>query len=263
MNAFFSLLLLLTLSGCASQQTHWGSNAYHNLSPQRLLHSANKSLHQTQTWLPALGSLVFNLSDLDQQTSDWASRQNPIFGSQSNARRYSDDLRSVLLAETIATALLTPSGNTPSQWLANKSRGISAQLLAGGLAGSSSEHLKDLFQRRRPDGSDKRSYPSGHATTAASYATLTNANLAAFALNPKQRQTISDLNWGLAGGVAWARVEGQKHYPSDVLAGMALGHFVSATLNDFLLGQQDSEHFELHFSASEGNGQLHLRWRFR
>lgn len=30
----------------------------------------------------------------------------------------------------------------------------------------------------------------------------------------------------ITAGTAWARVEGGVHYPSDVLAGMALGHFV-------------------------------------
>ena len=31
--------------------------------------------------------------------------------------------------------------------------------------------------------------------------------------------------YGLAGTTAWARIEAEKHFPSDVLAGAALGNF--------------------------------------
>ena len=44
----------------------------------------------------------------------------------------------------------------------------------------------------------------------------------------------------IAAGAAWARVEGNVHYPSDVLAGMALGHFVAALINDAFMGLDDS-----------------------
>jgi hypothetical protein len=33
-------------------------------------------------------------------------------------------------------------------------------------------------------------------------------------------------------GVAWARVEAGAHFPSDVLAGAALGNFLSAVVHD-------------------------------
>jgi len=260
MKNLLSLLLLLHLSGCATQNTRWGETAYQQLTTQRLLHSAKKTLQQPATWLPALGSLIFTLPNLDQQTSDWASNRTPVFGSQENARRYSDDLRTLLLAETLTTSLLTPSGDTLSQWLANKSRGISAQLLAGGAAGSSSEHFKDLFQRTRPDGSDQRSYPSGHATTAASYATLANDNLHALSLSSQQRQALTYLNWGLATEVAWARVEGQAHYPADVLAGMALGHFVTGTLNEFLMGNK--QEIQIQLLTHQDGERVQLRWLF-
>jgi len=37
-------------------------------------------------------------------------------------------------------------------------------------------------------------------------------------------------------GTGWARVEAQKHYPSDVLAGMALGNFMAAFIYDAFMG---------------------------
>jgi membrane-associated phospholipid phosphatase len=47
----------------------------------------------------------------------------------------------------------------------------------------------------------------------------------------------------LTAGTAWARVEAQKHYPSDVLAGAALGHFLGSFLNDIFIGP--GKHFEI------------------
>ena len=35
-------------------------------------------------------------------------------------------------------------------------------------------------------------------------------------------------------GVAWGRIEAGKHYPSDVLAGYALGHFLAALVDNAL-----------------------------
>jgi membrane-associated phospholipid phosphatase len=40
----------------------------------------------------------------------------------------------------------------------------------------------------------------------------------------------------LATGVGWSRVEAGKHFPSDVLAGAALGHFLSAFIHDAFMG---------------------------
>ena len=45
----------------------------------------------------------------------------------------------------------------------------------------------------------------------------------------------------LAGATAWARVEGGVHYPSDVLAGAALGHFVTSTFTHALLTRPQAQ----------------------
>ncbi len=44
----------------------------------------------------------------------------------------------------------------------------------------------------------------------------------------------------ITAGTAWARVEANKHYPADILAGMAIGHFISAFVNDAFLGLDNS-----------------------
>jgi len=90
-------------------------------------------------------------------------------------------------------------------------------LQAGGsilLGGGAAYGLKRAFPERRPDGSDRRSFPSGHSAEAfAAAATLENrygwkAGLPAFAA---------------AAFVAAARVEARKHHWYDCLAGAAIG----------------------------------------
>ena len=68
--------------------------------------------------------------------------------------------------------------------------------------------------RERPDGSNHFSFPSGHTITAFSFAPVVTKY------------------WGLGAGIAaytlgtvtaFARVEGEHHYLSDVIAGATLG----------------------------------------
>lgn len=76
------------------------------------------------------------------------------------------------------------------------------------------EGLKRTIRRPRPlNPEDTRSMPSGHATTAFSVATVLSHRY------PKYRVVF----YGLAVGVGYARVYFGRHYPSDVLAGAAIG----------------------------------------
>ena len=66
----------------------------------------------------------------------------------------------------------------------------------------------------------------------------------------------------LAGGVAWARVEGRKHYPSDILFGAALGHFVTAFIHDAFLNLPDPERASLTTFPVEAGAGIQLAIRF-
>lgn len=85
--------------------------------------------------------------------------------------------------------------------------------------------LKLLINERRPDGSDSRSFPSGHAARAFAGAELVR----------------SEYGWGwgigayaLAAGVGVLRVTGDHHYAHDVVCGAAVG-FLSSRLAYWLL----------------------------
>jgi len=74
--------------------------------------------------------------------------------------------------------------------------------------------LKYSIHERRPDGDDNRSFPSAHSSasfTAAEY------------LRKRYGWEYGLPAYGLATFVAYSRVEADKHYVHDVLAGAAIG----------------------------------------
>ena len=103
-------------------------------------------------------------------------------------------------------------------------------LQAGGSIGGTiliTQGLKEAFPSRRPDGSDNKSFPSGHTSTSfAAAATLHNrygweAGLPAYVV---------------ASFVGLSRVEARKHRVGDVLVGAAIGtatgHLITRKAND-------------------------------
>jgi len=74
--------------------------------------------------------------------------------------------------------------------------------------------LKEAFPELRPDGSDRKSFPSGHASM--SFA-------AAASLFNRQGQSVGIPALAVASFVAFARVQADKHHWYDVVAGAAVG----------------------------------------
>jgi membrane-associated phospholipid phosphatase len=64
----------------------------------------------------------------------------------------------------------------------------------------------------------------------------------------------------LAAGTAWARVEAGAHYPSDVLAGAALGRFVSVLLHDAFLDSSTPPIVSLELAPDRQAMLLRLRF---
>jgi membrane-associated phospholipid phosphatase len=117
-------------------------------------------------------------------------------------------------------------------------------LQAGGsivLAGAGAYGLKHIFPEERPDQSDRRSFPSGHAAVSfAAAATLENrygwkAGIPAFIV---------------ASFVGVSRVEAQKHHWYDAVAGAVIG-----TGSGFLLTTKRTAGVRLvPFADSQGGG---------
>ena len=81
--------------------------------------------------------------------------------------------------------------------------------------------LKYSVQRTRPDGSNNLSFPSGHTSTAFSLAAVANHHYG---------WKVGVPAYVLASGIGLSRIEKDKHYLSDVLAGATLGVIVGRTV---------------------------------
>jgi membrane-associated phospholipid phosphatase len=174
------------------------------------------------------------------------------------AREASDYLRGVMWAEAFATLIATPSGSAVEPWLYAKAKGLAVEGLAIGVTSGVTQGLKRLTDRTRPDGTDDLSFPSGHASASFAAATLANRNLASIHLTPWARYPLYISNVLIASGSAWARVEGGKLFPSDGLAGAALGHFLSAFIHDAFIGTPTADRFQLVITPSKDGAMAYL-----
>ena len=67
----------------------------------------------------------------------------------------------------------------------------------------------------------------------------------------------------MAGLTGWARLEGNRHYPSDVLFGFALGNFIAAFMNDAFVTPEGREHLAFRVDTAGPDGLvLGLDYRF-
>ena len=95
---------------------------------------------------------------------------------------------------------------------------------------------KALIRRQRPDKTDNphdfttqfrkndyTSFPSGHANTAFSLAT-------AFAMQYKHKKWVAWVAYSLATLTSLSRIYQDRHWPSDVIIGASIGHFVTRTI---------------------------------
>lgn len=235
--------VVLFLCGCStlSNGRGWGQDATIKPGWEAVRESAVRAAKSPYTWAPLAGALLLQIDDWDKNISSWASRKTPVFGSQQSAHDTSDVLRNFLVAAMLVTAIATPSGDTSGDWLAAKGKGLSVVAAANLLNGGVTSSLKNWSDRTRPDGSGRDSFPSGHSSIATLSATLAARNLQSVDIDANFRRTM-EISFGVfAAGTAWARVEANVHYPSDVLVGAAIGHFFAAFINDAFMGLNESD----------------------
>jgi membrane-associated phospholipid phosphatase len=94
---------------------------------------------------------------------------------------------------------------------------LGAAVVSAGYTGL----LKVAVGRERPNGEDNRSFPSGHASNAFALATVAERHYG---------WKIGLPAYALAGVIGASRIEQDKHYLSDVLAGATLGFVVGRTV---------------------------------
>jgi hypothetical protein len=262
LSAVASVLLFNAGCGTLENGRGWGEDAFFPIDGQRVARAAHDAFLSPGTLIPLAGALAFQIDGWDQKVSDWAMDHTPIFGSQDRAGTASDYLRDALILEALAMPLATPSGDTLGEWAPAKLQGYAVEFSAIGAVGGVTEALKAATHRPRPDGSDDMSFPSGHTSAAFSCATLANRNLDSIDALEGVRPALEIANTVLAAGTGWARVEAGKHYPSDVLFGAALGHFLTAFIHDAFMNLPEKSNVDFDFFSTEGGGGIELVFHF-
>ena len=230
-------LLLLLQGACASTGGRATDGAVADVEPagvrerygaqvgvpawRTLGYAARSAARRRDVWLPLAGAVLIGISGQDDAITEWAVRKQPVFGS--DAADDSDRLIDINRGAALITALAVPADG-----LGTRLGGMAVQALTVGLASSVTEGLKQVTRRERPNGRNRASLPSGHATRAAAASYLARDNLSLTRLNDNWQRVGRITLHGLAFATGWARVEANRHHPSDVLAGMAVGNFVAA-----------------------------------
>jgi membrane-associated phospholipid phosphatase len=118
-----------------------------------------------------------------------------------------------------------------------------AQLMAQAVTGA----IKFTAQRTRPDGSDQRSFPSGHTSVSFASATVLQRELG---------WKVGLPAYAAATYVAAARIEKKKHYLSDVAMGAAIGILSGRTVT---IGRGDKR-FALAPAATSDGASINFTW---
>jgi hypothetical protein len=258
------LLILGVATGCGtlSNGRGWGQDATLNPGWTRIRNTAVDAVVSPEFWFPLAAALALQVDDWDEDLADWGSENTPVFGSPERAEDAGDLLANTAHATYFITALATPSGEDRSDWTKNKLKGLAVGLGAMSLNRVSTELLKDAMDRERPDDSDHESFPSGHTSAAATSATLASRNLESLSLSRGQRLAFRTAFVTLPFATGWARVEANRHFPSDVLVGAALGHFFGALINDAYLGFDAATEVRVTVNFGKEGGKVGLTWAF-
>ena len=93
-------------------------------------------------------------------------------------------------------------------------------------------------------------------------ATLSNRNLDDLDLNPWLSSSLKVGNIAMASAVGWARVAGGKHFPSDMSAAAAIGHFFSAFVHETLMRSREPPRFRLLVLSSQDETMAYVMFSF-
>jgi membrane-associated phospholipid phosphatase len=249
------VLALLALPGCSGGRggPYWGADATITPGWERLGKAALTAATDPMTWLPATAAAGLQIGGADDDLADWGNEERPLFGARDTAEDASDWLRtgSYVLYGAAGLAAPAPEG----EWLATKAKGFAvgagALLATRGLTDAG----KAAVDRERPLGQDDDSFPSGHASMTAAATRLTRETLAYYDL-PRAARIGGDVALaGVALTTAWARVEAGEHHPADVLAGLALGNFLTVFATEAFLAPAGDERLALRVGA-HGDGMV-------
>ena len=263
--ALFAVAFVLSaVAGCGtlSNGRGWGQDAIYPVDLGRIPRAACHAFFDLETLIPLAGAAVFTVDNFDRKVSNWARRRTPIFGSQTAAANAYSPLRTSMQYEWFATVLATPSGEDLKDIVSSKLKGWAVGWVAQTETSKTTTFIKEETGRTRPDHSDNLSFPSSGASVPFTYSTLANRNLDSVAVPEEVRVPLKIGNIVVASITAWSRVEAGQHFPSDVLVGAALGHFISAFNYDAFMGLPEKRGFLFNISPSKHGATIGLEYVF-
>ncbi len=182
-----------------------------------------------------------------------------MFGSRQNAQSASNVMLGMSAVLYGVTALAAPSYQ--ENWYPNKAKGLAVGVGAALATEGVVAGLKKGVGRQRPDNSGNDSFPSGHAALTAVSATMTDRTIDTLPISGTSQFALKSLAVGLSVGTDYARVEARKHYPSDVLVGAAIGHFMGVFADEAFLGLSP-DHFVPTVNLSRHGGTVGFEGSF-
>ncbi|WP_439861255.1 phosphatase PAP2 family protein [Pseudomonas sp. MBLB4136] len=213
------------------------------------------------SWGPLAAAVVIAAGGWDRQWQHSAAKHQYLFGEDAEER--SNDLMAASSLLYGVSALLAKPADVGAaqvwEWRAsNLAVMLADKALVDGLVGE----WKSASGRDRPDGIADDAFPSRHSATVATQTSLTRRNLEHIDLDPDLRQLASLGLYGVDGLTALARIEADKHYPTDTLVGMALGSFLANFSYRLLLESPPSQDLSFALQPSAAGLALSTRLRF-
>ncbi len=248
MQKFIILLLIFSTSSCSvlNRKGPWGKRAFWPIKSSNVLDAVKKNASSAHVWGPVAGAVIFSASNFDRNFSNWVANEADVFKDKDAADAWSDNFNNILRAEMYATILLTASQNEDESFWGyawNKTKGGLVVNVAAASSRFSVDQVRKVVKRQRPNKMDLKSLPSGHAAEAGSRRAIIGKGLESIDMNSDLRIGVNALNTSMAIGTLWARVEGKRHYPSDVMLGYAFGSFISGVVYDSLINLESNETF--------------------
>ncbi len=230
--------LVLLASGCAT----WSDRPEADPNATRLKRikvAAIRAARDPHTWIPAVAAVAFRMGDLDERVSDWAYEHTPIFGSPEDANQASTDLRAVACAAAVLMPLSIPPPVDSARAGMTKTQGLTGGLAVGLTNSAIVGFMKDETGEIRPNG-NPGSFPSSHTSQAFACATSASRSLESVPMSAGMRKALRINLTAIAAATAWGRIEAHHHYPSDTLAGAALGNLLANFMFDAFLKPANS-----------------------
>lgn len=229
MGRIFIASTILLLSACAHQSLTWDH------TKQAAQHAA---LHPS-VWAPLAGAGLFSIGNLDKSTSKETSEDNPLFGSRKTAEKASSDLKGLLTDVAILSAFVAPVPKDDNA-IEHYGEHLAVIFIGFDVNFMITDGLKNSISRERPNKEDDKSFPSYNASKAFTAAGFASKNFHRAWGHSNTTQWADAGIYTAASLEAYSRVEVEKHYPSDVLVGAAIGSFIARFLDELLLNDKEN-----------------------